>query len=243
MKNLIKNNCKICTKQYFHKPSKKNSKYCSRLCANRGAAKGRKKIFLKKSCSNCNKEFEYHFWKRPNAKYCSRKCKGIDNRLKTISDDENILIIKKKYEKNVIREEKDCYGWKGSIQSLGYGMLIDGRKNQILSHRASWIINKGQIPDGEFILHYCDTPICSKIDHLFKGGYKENMQDMIKKGRGKGQFKKGIKAYNRKITEEQIRSIRNEEFQISCIKLAKKYQVDKSVILDIKHNNTYKEIE
>jgi len=50
-------------------------------------------------------------------------------------------------------------------------------------HRASWEYHNGKIPNGLYVCHHCDNPKCFRIDHLFLGTPKDNVQDMIKKKR------------------------------------------------------------
>jgi hypothetical protein len=52
-----------------------------------------------------------------------------------------------------------------------------------LAHRVSWILYRGDIPDGLNILHRCDNGLCVNPHHLFSGTQQDNMHDMIKKGR------------------------------------------------------------
>ena len=66
-----------------------------------------------------------------------------------------------------------CWVWTGSKVGKGYGQ-----------HRRSWKIHFGEIPDGLYVLHKCDNPLCVNPSHLFLGTPKDNVQDMLEKGRG-----------------------------------------------------------
>lgn len=76
----------------------------------------------------------------------------------------------------------DCWIWTSAIVTGGYGVLHIGNKN-IKAHRLAWEFERGEIPEGLFVLHRCDTPNCVRIDHLFLGTHDDNMQDMVQKGR------------------------------------------------------------
>lgn len=245
----IKNNCKICNKEYFHKPSKKNSKYCSRLCANKAIGISRRVELSKQTCLTCSKEFEYYYWDQPNAKFCSTKCKGDYPKWERKTDEEKRAIIQQKYNQFVVKNENGCWGWRGTKINNGYGIIRYGCREhsyEILAHRASWILNYGQIPKGMFILHKCDNPECSKISDLFLGTQMDNCRDMIKKGRAatKTYFKTGIIPANRRFNESEIKEIREKiKNGMGSYRLGKEYKVDKSTILDIKNNITYREIQ
>lgn len=64
------------------------------------------------------------------------------------------------------------------------------------------MVHKGTIPVGMCVCHECDTPLCINPDHLWLGGYSDNVRDMIKKGR---------QNYNpvKKLTDAQVDALRN----------------------------------
>ncbi len=81
----------------------------------------------------------------------------------------------------VKKEESGCWNWIGALRS-GYGIIkIDGKL--ISTHRLSYILTNGNIPEGMFICHKCDNPKCVNPDHLFLGTRSDNMIDALNKGR------------------------------------------------------------
>ena len=100
--------------------------------------------------------------------------------------------MKMRFMAKVAIQENGCWMWQGALGKKGYGMFSVGssrnpdgtRRNSMrAAHRVSYELFKGNIPDGLFVLHKCDTPGCVNPDHLFLGTNTDNMQDMDAKGR------------------------------------------------------------
>jgi len=80
--------------------------------------------------------------------------------------------------------ENDCWKWLGSTKKK-YGQFYITHSDWISAHRFSWTLHFGEIPHGMYICHSCDNPPCVNPKHLWVGTQKENIGDMIKKGRAK----------------------------------------------------------
>ena len=80
-------------------------------------------------------------------------------------------------------DEDECWEWMGAVSSSGYGSFqIRGRN--WLPHRFSWIFHNGEVNSELFVCHHCDNKLCVNPKHLFIGTQRDNMLDMLDKGRG-----------------------------------------------------------
>jgi hypothetical protein len=112
---------------------------------------------------------------------CIRKEKARERKLGIFED------TKQKLLDNSIRNSNGCLIWQGCVYGSGYGK-ISYKGESMGTHRASYLIFKGEIPKideyhGTCVCHTCDNALCIEPNHLFLGTQKDNIQDCIFKNR------------------------------------------------------------
>ncbi len=177
------------------------------------------------SCKGCGKEFRTipAIIRAGGGKFCSRKCTNKNYPRK----DPLERFLK------FVNKTPTCWIWTGS-KRWGYGQFnLEWTEFPIGAHRASWILLKGPIPDGLWVLHHCDNRPCVNPDHLFLGDVKDNGHDAAKKGR-----------LARKLTPEQVLKIKQElQNGIRQVDLAAKYGVSQPMISAIKVGISWSQYE
>lgn len=128
------------------------------------------------SCQYCGDDFYPRIdqLKAGIGKFCSRKCSGAARRIP----------LKERFWSNVEKFDEGCWEWTAAKNNEGYGLTSHNGQLQ-LTHRLSWEMHYGPVPDGLFVCHHCDNPLCVRPEHLFTGTNGDNMKDMYKKGRRK----------------------------------------------------------
>ena len=81
------------------------------------------------------------------------------------------------------RTPAGCWEWGGSQPGgTGYGNM--NVRNGIVrgTHRVSYAVFCGPIPDGMFVCYRCDNRLCCNPTHLFLGTATDNARDMVMNG-------------------------------------------------------------
>ena len=104
-----------------------------------------------------------------------------------------------------VQKTENCWIWIGNKFPNKYGQFSI-KSYPVLAHRFSYELAYGEISSPDlFVCHKCDNNPCVNPEHLFLGTQKENIQDMISKGRIN---RKGNNSHCHILAEEDVISIR-----------------------------------
>lgn len=142
--------------------------------------------------TNCEMEYFRNLLKRPT--HLNKPTIQVNRRKynKPSASFEDILSrLLSEVVKNAI---SGCWEWTGYKDRNGYGHVSVAGK-AVLTHRLSYELYHGQIPEGMEVRHYiCDNPPCCNPEHLKLGTHTENMRDKIKQLKPKINFFEGDNA-------------------------------------------------
>ncbi len=164
----------------------------------------------------------------------------------------------------------ECWLWIGHQYSDGYGQMKIARRS-VRATRVAFKIQKGFDPYPELVCHTCDTPLCCRNEHIFKGSHADNSADAKSKGRicaGDKQWQRahpekrmygdrngartrpdrrarGERVNTAKLTESEVREIRKlyaDGSRESQASVAARYGVTQTVISHILLRMTWKHL-
>lgn len=188
-----------------------------------------------KVCAYCGRTFtaEPNRLRTGHGKYCTKYCANSAREIDPIT-----------YFWAHVRKSADpdgCWEWTGTINpTTGYGVIIINRKS-MPTHRFSYLINVGPIPDGLWVLHRCDNRRCIRTSHVFLGTCKDNMVDAQQKGR----LPIGESHSQSKLTSEQVKEIRylHEQEHRCYTDIANEFGVSDSNICYIVNRQTWRHVK
>jgi hypothetical protein len=162
-----------------------------------------------------------------------------------MKEDTLLWRFEEKYEIDTV---SGCWNWTAAHYPRGYGMIQvkrNGKWSYRMSHRVSWELFNGEIPNETCVCHKCDNPKCVNPAHLFLGTQLDNLRDMKSKGRegwsasiGKGV--QGSKHYRTRFSDQDVLNIRSSDK--SGVELAKEFGVSRSLISNIRNNKRWKHL-
>jgi len=133
-----------------------------------------------------------------------------------------------------VQKTETCWIWTGgktgrsrNRNGNGYGIFCISGTTRMQAHRMSYRLFVGEIPEGLILMHTCDNPMCVNPDHLRAGTNRENIDDMIAKGRSQRGERSGVA----KLNNSDVLQIRElSKNGMSYYQIAQKFNVSRCQI-------------
>ncbi len=113
--------------------------------------------------------------------------------------------VKRRLLEKTIKLEDGCWYCSCGGKDSRYG-TISINDQSISNHVASYLVHKGEVPEGINVCHTCDYKRCINPEHLFLGTQQDNINDMISKGRKDNRI--GSKNTQAILDEDKVREIK-----------------------------------
>jgi hypothetical protein len=123
------------------------------------------------------------------------------------------------------RGPNECWEWQTHRDRAGYGKFCISTGRNERAHRAAWLLTKGSLPGGVYVLHSCDNPPCCNPSHLRLGSHADNMADKVARNRCRPP--RGEVCVTAKLTAEDVHDIRcaAETLPVSARSVARAYGI------------------
>lgn len=95
-----------------------------------------------------------------------------------------------------------CWEWQAFCYPTGHGQFNLNSKD-IKASRALWIMYNGPLHSDQYVCHRCNNPKCVRLDHLYLGTHRTNIDDMIRAKRRRWE-----RCAVHKLCWEDVRKIR-----------------------------------
>lgn len=154
-------------------------------------------------------------------------------------------VIERFNEKWSLDPGSGCWMWTGGVHKNGYGRFALESRVIEWAHRAAWLLLRGPIPEGLYVCHHCDVPLCVNPDHLFVGTATDNMRDAARKGRvvvpaetyrSDGSHQVAV------LTDEQVREIRSSSETTAALHRSGRYLVGYMAIWAARRGRTFRDV-
>lgn len=131
----------------------------------------------------------------------------------------------------------ECWNWTaGTSNGRGMFAMPDG-KSPARAYRVALALSLGKaVNDIGMVCHECDNPLCCNPNHLTEGDHAYNSRGMMDRGRGRGQFKKGVISpmlgKTRLVNSIKHGSVHRRTMQVSCDNCGESFFKRKDLIKD-----------
>lgn len=200
--------CERCGKAVYVPPHREETfRFCCRNC---------QFPRVEIACQTCGVLFLVPPSRKRTAKYCSYECTEEGKRNKIPDFWAGV---------DMSGGEDACWNWQRWITRSGYGEARMFGQN-CPAHRVAYELVKGPIRHGLFVLHSCDNRACCNPAHLSLGTHRDNMDDMLRKGRNAFGERQG----GSKLTVDDVRHIREIAGTMTLAEIGSMYGVTAQAI-------------
>ncbi len=166
--------CQVCTQSFSVQPYKAGSaRFCSHRCRLAGLHERLRQERQKPAhvCHYCGRTYR----RAPSGAglYCSQRC------AKEAQSNTADSVFKRVDQSG---GPSACWPWQGPVSRWGYGAIrVSGVGHN--AHRVAYEATYGAIGAKIVVMHTCDNRLCCNPAHLRAATQKENIADMVSKGR------------------------------------------------------------